>query len=77
MNIVVRKDKRGLGIGSKLLEEILKIATNLKVKTVTLEVNEKNEPAINLYQKYGFKPIGRRKKYYYNTYDAIIMEKEV
>ena len=39
MNIVVRKDKRGLKIGSRLLEEIFKIAKQLKAKTITLEVN--------------------------------------
>ena len=48
MNIVVRKDKRGLKIGSRLLEEIFKIAKQLKAKTITLEVNEKNLPAIKL-----------------------------
>lgn len=74
MNIVVRKDKRGLKIGSRLLEEIFKIAKQLKAKTITLEVNEKNLPAIKLYQKYGFKQIGLRKKYYDNVDDALLLE---
>ena len=74
MNIVVRKDKRGLKIGSRLLEEIFKIAKQLKAKTITLEVNEKNLPAIKLYQKYGFKQIGLRKKYYNNVDDALLLE---
>lgn len=73
MNIVVKKNKRNLGIGSQLLEEILQLAQKLNVKTITLEVNEKNEPAIKLYQKYGFEKIGLRKKYYNNQDDAIIM----
>lgn len=73
MNIVVKKNKRNLGIGSQLLEEILKLAQKLKIKTITLEVNEKNELAIKLYQKYGFEKIGLRKKYYNNQDDAIIM----
>ncbi len=77
MNIVVRKDKRNLKIGSKLLEEIIKISKELNAKTITLEVNEKNLPAINLYKKYGFNEVGLRKKYYHNTYDAILMSVKV
>lgn len=73
MNIVVKKDKRGFKIGSALLEEILKISKQQKAKTIILEVNEKNLPAIKLYQKYGFKQIGLRKKYYNNTDDALLL----
>ncbi len=62
MNIVVRKDKRNLGIGSKLLEEILKLSNELKAKTITLEVNENNLPAIKLYQKYGFQKMRTSQK---------------
>ncbi len=62
MNIVVKKDKRKLGIGSKLLEEILKSAKKLEAKTVTLEVNENNLPAIKLYQKYGFQKVRTSQK---------------
>lgn len=77
MNIVVKKDQRNLGIGSKLLEEIIKKAIEINSKTITLEVNENNLPAIKLYEKYGFKQIGLRKKYYNNTDNAIIMTKLV
>ena len=42
-----------------------------------LEVRVSNEPAIALYQKYGFVEIGRRKEYYINPVeDAILMKKE-
>lgn len=73
MNIVTKKDKRNLGIGTLLLQELIKISNERKMKTVTLEVNEKNLPAINLYEKFNFKKIGIRKKYYDNTDTAIIM----
>ena len=73
MNIVVKKDKRGLKIGSKLLEEIFKIAKQVNAKVITLEVNKKNIPAIKLYQKYGFKQIGLRKKYYNKIDDAFLL----
>lgn len=74
MNIVVRKDKRNLKIGSELLKETLKIATKLKCKSIILEVNKNNIPAIRLYDKYGFKAVGVRKKYYNNIEDAILMK---
>ena len=73
MNIVVRKDKRKEGIGSKLLEAIFERAKEWKTLSITLEVNEKNIPAINLYKKFGFEQVGLRKKYYHNTDNAIIM----
>lgn len=72
-NIVTKKDKRGNHIGTKMLEEIINIAKNKKLKCVTLEVNEHNQTAIKLYQKYNFVEVGKRTKYYNNQDDAIIM----
>ena len=77
MNIVVRKDKRNEGIGSKLLDEIFKIAKQQKAQSITLEVNENNLPAIKLYQKFSFEQVGLRKKYYRNTDNAVIMSVEL
>lgn len=73
MNIVTKKDKRKLGIGSLLLEKLIEISKIKKLKSITLEVNEKNIPAINLYKKYNFQQVGIRKKYYDNTDAAILM----
>lgn len=76
-NIVTKKDKRGNHIGTKMLEEIINIAKNKKLKCVTLEVNEHNQTAIKLYQKYNFVEVGKRTKYYNNQDDAIIMTLEI
>lgn len=73
MNIVVRKGKRQEGIGTKLLNEIFELSKQLKAQSITLEVNEKNQPAISLYQKFDFQKVGLRKKYYHNTDNAVIM----
>lgn len=73
MNIVVKKVYRGKGVGNALLNEIIRISQNLNCKKIFLEVNEKNKPAIKLYEKNGFKKIGIRKKYYNSRDDAIIM----
>ncbi len=60
-NIAVKKDKRNLKIGSKLLEALIDEAKD-KASFLTLEVNEQNLPAIHLYKKYGFKTIRQKKK---------------
>lgn len=73
MNIVTKKDKRHLGIGTMLLENLITISKNNNVKTITLEVNENNASAIKLYEKFNFKTVGTRKKYYNNTDTAILM----
>ena len=74
MNIVVKKDKRNYSIGSLLLEEIIRYSKIHNATSITLEVNEKNIPAIKLYKKYGFKQVGLRRKYYNNEDNAILMD---
>lgn len=76
-DIVVKKTNRNSGVGSKLLEKLISTAISENFKAITLEVNENNLPAINLYLKYGFKNVGFRKKYYDNKYNAIIMTKDL
>lgn len=73
MNIVTKKSMRGKGIASLMLEHIISNCKNNNIKTINLEVNYQNTIAINLYKKYNFKEVGLRKKYYNNTYDAILM----
>ncbi len=63
-------------IGSSLLEKIIEIAKNNKLKNITLEVRSDNVKAIYLYKKYGFKEVAIRKNYYNDT-DGILMEKEL
>ncbi|MGN1269910.1 MAG: ribosomal protein S18-alanine N-acetyltransferase [Clostridia bacterium] len=77
MNIVVRKNSRNLGIGSLLIENVINFSKQQKASLITLEVNENNLPAINLYKKYNFKQVGLRKKYYNNTNNAILMSLEL
>lgn len=60
-NIAVRKDNRGLGIGSRLLEALIKKA-KCSSRLITLEVNEQNFSAIHLYQKYGFETVRKKEK---------------
>ena len=74
MNIVVKKNYRHKGIGNLLLEYLISLCNELHLQSLSLEVNEINLPAINLYKKFGFKKIGIRKNYYKNQ-NGIIMKK--
>ena len=73
MNIVTKKSFRNMGIGKQMLEYLINMCKNSNIKTLNLEVNSTNTIAITLYKKYNFKEVGLRKKYYDNTYDAILM----
>ena len=46
------------------------------MNNITLEVRSDNKKAIHIYEKYGFKKVTTRKKYYNDT-DGILMEKEL
>ena len=74
--IFVEKEARRKGIASRLLENMISDCKNNKVETIDLEVSSLNESALNLYQKFDFKVIGKREKYY-NGIDALLMIKEV
>lgn len=74
-NIVTKKSKRKKGIGKSLLDKLIEMAKELKSETISLEVNEKNNIAIQLYEKCGFEKVGLRKKYYNGIDNAIIMTK--
>ena len=65
---------RGKGIGRKLLTEAINYARLQRIAKIFLEVAEDNSPALKLYISAGFKEVGRRKKYYNNQTDALVME---
>lgn len=71
-NIAVRKEYRGEGAGSYLLEKAL--AHFSSCDFITLEVRKSNAAAIGLYEKYGFRTVGERKNFYrLPTEDALLM----
>ena len=72
INIVINEENRRKGYASKLIEHVINYA---KDKKIILEVSDQNTSALNLYKKYNFIEINRRKGYY-NGIDAIIMEKK-
>ena len=75
-NVAVSPQYRRQGIADMLIRELLQEADKRALSFVTLEVRAGNAPAISLYAKHGFIPVGRRKNYYMKPReDAILMTK--
>lgn len=72
--ICLREQFRGMGTGEWLLLETMRLGSDLGTQRFTLEVRESNEVAIKLYEKVGFRIVGRREKYYKEIgEDALVM----
>lgn len=65
---------RRKGVGSEMVRVLLEMARPLGARQATLEVRLSNMAARQLYQKFGFRPVGIRPRYYTdNGEDALIM----
>jgi [ribosomal protein S18]-alanine N-acetyltransferase len=69
--LAVHPDYRHQGFGQLVLWGLLRSAVDRELARATLEVRVDNAAAIQLYEKFGFKVAGRRKKYYDNADDAL------
>ena len=69
----IHPDYRRQGLGQLLLFTLLEDAIARQLKWATLEVNENNIAAIELYQKLGFQVAGKRKGYYQPTGDDALV----
>ncbi len=73
-NVAVHPLWRRRGVADALLDALTERARQKILSFLTLEVRESNAPAIALYEKHGFRSVGRRKNYYEKpTEDAILM----
>jgi ribosomal-protein-alanine N-acetyltransferase len=75
LNFVVDGLHQRTGIGTLLFNELLNRYPD--AKSVVLEVREQNEKGINFYKKNNFNVISKRKHYYKNGDDALVMMKEI
>ena len=68
-SIGVIPEHRGKGLGKVLMEESLKSLLEQNLTESYLEVDITNKPAINLYQKYGFKEVSKKHGFRYRIDD--------
>ena len=77
-NIAVHPGLRRRGLARRLLGAILDDGRSRRLRAVTLEVRPTNDEARSLYESFGFRVVGRRRGYYYDTgEDALIMESDL
>lgn len=74
--IYVEKEFRKYGIATELMNYFFDDCKKNKCKNMTLEVSENNNPGIELYKKFGFVEVAKRKNYYKDS-DGILMMKEL
>ena len=74
-NVAVHPDARRRGFARALLDSVFAHARVVGSRMVILEVRPSNTEAIPLYESFGFRVVGRRRGYYYDTgEDALVME---
>ena len=78
VSISVKKEYWGNGIGSAVMEELIRFAREHdKIKNISLGVKASNHRAIAMYEKFGFKKVGLHKDYFNvegNFDDEILMD---
>lgn len=74
-NIAIHPEYRRKSYGGQLLNWVFQFCRKRGVETISLEVNEMNSAALQLYTKTGFKQVGKRVEYYEHRYDALILTK--
>jgi ribosomal-protein-alanine N-acetyltransferase len=77
LEVAVHPDYRNRGLGSLLINSLLRQAADKNAVRAYLEVRPSNHPAIKLYEKIGFKIDGARKGYYQDGEDAVLMSKDI
>lgn len=77
-NVAVHPGHRRRGIGRALLSGVIEEARRRAIRVVALEVRPSNLEARMLYESFGFRVVGRRRGYYWDTgEDALVMEADL
>jgi len=80
LTVCVREDYQCQGVGSMMMEHMMKLAQIGRAESMLLEVRPSNEKAIRLYQRLGFIEVGIRPDYYPaagGREDALIMARQL
>ena len=72
-NVVVAAAFLRRGIANELLRELIQRAANEAASAILLEVRESNLRARRLYEKHGFREVGRRREYYGDPVEDAIL----
>ncbi|MDI4665119.1 ribosomal protein S18-alanine N-acetyltransferase [Xanthobacter autotrophicus] len=76
LSVAVVTDRRRRGIGRALLSHHLARLAAEGVSTSFLEVEEGNQPARALYERFGYREAGRRRGYYAGGADALLLRRD-
>ena len=74
LNVATAPKHRRRGVARAVMDEVLARGKQRRCTLATLEVRRSNEPALQLYRAFGFRPVGIRPNYYVDEgEDAIVM----
>ncbi|EKU97346.1 (SSU ribosomal protein S18P)-alanine acetyltransferase [Leptolyngbya sp. PCC 7375] len=71
--LAIHPDYHRQYLGQLLLIQLLQLARQRELTHATLEVRASNQKALSLYQKFGFRTAGQRKRYYQDGENALIL----
>jgi len=81
LSVAIDRAWRGRGLSRQLLDTHLGHLAGQGIRTVFLEVEENNAPAVRLYQRTGFQIVGRREQYYREPsgqlLNAVVMQRDL
>lgn len=77
LSLAVDNEARRHGMAKALLAEIIVAAEALRLSALFLEVDAGNEPALALYARAHFEEVGRRRRYYRNGADALVLRRAI
>jgi [ribosomal protein S18]-alanine N-acetyltransferase len=81
LSVAIDSPWRGRGLSGQLLQTHLGHLAGHGIRTVFLEVEENNLPAVKLYKRYGFQVVGRREQYYREPsgqlLSALVMQRDL
>jgi ribosomal-protein-alanine N-acetyltransferase len=76
-SLAVEVGARGSGLAEALMGDAERLAARRGCRAIRLEVRPDNRPAVRLYQRLGYRPIGTYRRYYADGSDALRFEKSL
>lgn len=77
LRVAVAPEARNRGVGRALVEDGLARLRERGVATCFLEVRPTNAPALALYERLGFRTVDRRRRYFPDGADALVLRLEL